>query len=215
MTSENTVDVPQPTEKELNFRRLEEKYERQLAAEREEKERILQELSSLKPKVIDDDEDDDSDPYIDKKKFKKSLNRFEEKNDKKTQEQIRREVNNAIQQERRENWLKQNSDFADVMRHAEKLAMRDPELADAILNMPEGFERQKLVYKNIKLLGLHEEPRKAPSIQDKVDANRRSPFYQPSGVGSAPYSSTSDFSPSGQKSAYERMKQLQSTLRLG
>ena len=80
--------------------------------------------------------------------------------------------------------------------------------------MPEGFERQKLVYKNIKALGVHKPEQKQPSIQDKVDANKRSPFYQPNGVGSAPYSSVGDFSAGGQKNAYEKMQQLKSKLRI-
>jgi hypothetical protein len=80
--------------------------------------------------------------------------------------------------------------------------------------MPEGFERQKLVYKNIKALGLHKPEEKAPSIQDKVDANRRSPYYQPSGVGSAPYAPVGDFSANGQKAAYEKMQELKSKLRI-
>jgi len=90
----------------------------------------------------------------------------------------------------------------------------DPELAESILEMPEGFERQKLVYKNIKALGIHKPAMKEPSIQEKVDANRRSPYYQPSGVSTAPYSQVGDFSNTGQKQAYEKMQQLKSQLRI-
>jgi hypothetical protein len=99
------------------------------------------------------------------------------------------------------------------MQHAEKFAQKDPELAETILNMPDSFERQKLVYKSIKALGVHKPEVQAPSIQDKIDANRRSPYYQPSGPGSAPYQSQGDFSPAGQKNAYAKMKELQNRLR--
>jgi hypothetical protein len=79
--------------------------------------------------------------------------------------------------------------------------------------MPDTFERQKLVYKNIKAFGLDRPEAKQPSIQEKIDSNKRSPYYQPSGVGSAPYASAGDFSASGQKQAYDKMKELQNRLR--
>ena len=50
--------------------------------------------------------------------------------------------------------------------------------------------------------------------QEKIDANRKSPYYQPSGVGAAPYASAGDFSDSGQKSAYAKMQELKSRLRI-
>jgi hypothetical protein len=78
--------------------------------------------------------------------------------------------------------------------------------------MPEGFERQKLVYKNIKALGIHKKDEPKPSIQDKVDQNRRTPYYQPTGVGTAPYANAADFSQSGQSAAYKKMKELQKRL---
>lgn len=201
-------------EKELNFRKMENMYQRQLEAERAEKERLQQELQR-KQQVSQDDDDDDDEPYVQKKKLEKKLAKFGEQNKQQTQSEIQRAVQVAIQEERKQNWLNQNKDFYDVLQHAEKFAQHDPELAETILNMPEGFERQKLVYKNIKALGLHQEKPKAPSIQEKVDANRRGPFYQPSGIGTAPYSSQGDFSQSGQKNAYDQMKALQQRLRLG
>jgi hypothetical protein len=71
-----------------------------------------------------------------------------------------------------------------------------------------------LVYKSVKALGLDKPAQKQSTIQEKVDANRKSPYYQPSGVGTAPYNSQSDFSASGQKNAYDKMKELQSRLRI-
>ena len=120
----------------------------------------------------------------------------------------------AKEELKQEMWLENNPDFYDVLQHAEKLAQKDPDLAESILEMPEGFERQKLVYKNIKALGLHRPEEKAPSIQDKIDSNRKSPYYQPSGIGTAPYSNAGDYSPAGQKQAYEKMKQLRNQLRI-
>lgn len=204
-------EQPKVDNKELNFRQLEAKYEKQLQFERAariEAERIAQERRIPEP------EEDDSEPYVDHKKLDKKLARFGEQSKQQTQTDIQRAVQVAISEERKQNWLKQNSDFYDVLQHAEKFAQHDPDLAETILEMPEGFERQKLVYKNIKALGLHKEAPKQASIQEKVDANRRSPYYQPSGVGTAPYSSQADFSTNGQKAAYDKMQQLKAQLRI-
>jgi len=214
-TNSQVVEQKQ-NDKEHNFRALEAKYQKELQLERSariEAERMAQEALSKKQSVTEDDEDD-SDPYVDNKKLNKKLAKFGEQTKQITQGEIQREVNKALTEERKSNWLKQNSDFYEVLQHAEKLAVKDPELAETILEMPEGFERQKLVYKNIKALGLHKPEVKQPSIQEKVDANRRSPYYQPTSVGTPAYASSSDFSPGGQKQAYEKMQELKNRLRI-
>lgn len=204
----------QQSDKELNFRALEARYQKQLEQERLariEAERRLEE--SHKKISVENDEDDDE-PYVDKKKLNKTLAKFGEQTKQQTQSEIQKAVQQALAEERKQTWLKSNSDFYDVMQHADKFAQHDPELAETILQMPEGFERQKLVYKNIKALGLHKPPEPKSTVQDKIDANRRSPYYQPTSVGSAPYNQVSDFSDTGQKQAYEKMKQLQKQLRI-
>lgn len=215
MTEASVNQVPEnkPSDKELNFRKLEARYQQQLdltEKRAQEAERALQE-SRQRPS----DDDDDSEPYVDHKKLEKKLAKFEEKSQKQNMSEIQKAVQVAIQEERKTNWVKNNSDFYNVLeQHAEKLAKADPELAESILAMPESFERQKLVYKNIKALGLDRPEVKQPSIQEKIDANKRSPYYQPSGVGTAPYASSGDFSASGQKQAYEKMQQLKNALRI-
>lgn len=202
-----------PSDKELNFRQLEAKYQRQLEQERAARldaEKTAQE--AIAKRQTQDDDDDDSDPYIDKKRLAKTLNKFGQQSKQETQSAIQHAVGVALQEERKQTWMKNNPDFYDVLKHADKFADKDPELAETILQMPEGFERQKLVYKSIKNLGLHKPEEKQPSIQEKIDANRKSPYYQPSGVGNAPYASSADFSSSGQKQAYAKMKELQARL---
>lgn len=206
------VKVPQEekkqTDKEFNFRQLEAKYERQLAQERaarEELERKVQEK-------IQQREEDDDEPYVSDKKLEKKLRNFGEQTKQQTQTEIQKAVQNALAEERKQNWLKSNGDFFDVMQHAEKFAEKDPELAETILQMPDGFERQKLVYKTIKAMGLHAPEQKKSTIQETVDANRRSPYYQPSGVGTAPYAAAGDFTPAGQKNAYQKMQELKKRL---
>jgi hypothetical protein len=210
---ENQIQENKASDKELNFRALEAKYQKQLEQERGarlEAERRAQEMASAKHEP----EEDDSDPYIDHKKLEKKLAKFGEQTKQSTQSEIQKAVHKAIAEERQQNWMKNNPDFYDVLQHAEKFAQRDPALAESILEMPESFERQKLVYQNIKALNLHMPEQKQQSIQEKVDANRKSPFYQPSGVGSAPYAQSGDFSAVGQKSAYNKMQELKARLRI-
>jgi len=213
-TQENQAQDHVVSNKELNFRALEQKYQQQLAQERAERERLQQELQQRQQSVHQDDDDTDAEPYVDHKRLRKEQAKFGNQIKQETQSEIQKAVKMAITEERQNNWMKNNPDFQEVMSHAEKFAQLDPELAETILEMPAGFERQKLVYKNIKALGLHKAPVKESSIQEKIDANRRSPYYQPSGVGTSPYSTVGDFSNVGQKNAYDKMQELKNRLRL-
>jgi len=215
-TNENQAQVAAPSDKELNFRNLEAKFQRELQQERAarlEAERVAQEAISKKQHVNDDD-DDDSEPYVDKKRLNKQLNKFGQNTQSEIQKAMEQAKFAAKEELKQEMWLENNPDFYDVLQHAERFAQKAPELAKTILRMPEGFERQKLVYQNIKELGVHKPEQKAPSIQEKIDANRKSPYYQPSGIGTSPYNSQSDFSAGGQKQAYEKMQELKSRLRI-
>lgn len=204
-----------PSDKEINFRQLEARYERQLQQERAARQEAEALVAQQRSKAdLQDDDDDSSEPYVDHKKLNKKLARHGEQTRQQTSNQINEAVHTALKEERKQNWLKSNPDFYDTLKYAEKFAETDPELAETILDMPEGFERQKLVYKSIKALGIHKPTPKELSIQDKIDANRRGPFYQSGGVGSAPYTSHSDFSPSGQKGAYEKMMELKNRMRI-
>jgi len=204
-------------DKERNFRLQEAKYKREIEQERAlriEAERQAQEAQSRK--VSHDDDEDDDEPYVDKRKLDKKLAKFGEQSKLDTRSEIQKAVQQAILQERRDNWLKSKPDFNEIFTedNLNKFANHDHDLAESIMAMPDGFEKQKLVYNNIKALGIHKPPAKQSTIQEKVDANRRSPFYQSGGVGTAPYSAQSDFSPQGQKQAYDKMQALKNSLRL-
>lgn len=207
------------TDKELNFRNLEAKYQRELERERAEKAELQrqaqQALELAKRNQSQDEDDDDNEPYVDRKKLNKTLSKYDQSTKSEIQKAMESAKQAAKEELRQEVWLENNPDFYDVLNHAEKLAQKSPALAKSILAMPEGFERQKLVYQSIKEMGLHRPEVKQPSIQEKVDANRKGPYYQPSNVGAAPYSSSSDFSTTGQKQAYEKMQELKNRLRLG
>jgi hypothetical protein len=212
-TQENQAQETKPSDKELNFRKQEAMYQRQLA----EKEAQLAEALKLaqQKQVQKDDEEDDNEPYVDHKKLNKTLNKFGQNTQSEIQKAMQMAKESAKEELKKEMWLENNPDFYDVLQHAERFAQRAPKLAESILRMPEGFERQKLVYQNIKELGIDKPEQKAPSIQEKIDANRKGPYYQPSGVGTAPYSQSSDYSNAGQKQAYDKMQELKNRLRLG
>jgi len=216
-TQNNQVSQSQaePTQAQLNFRALENKYKRQLEEEKQARliaEKRAQELEQMRSQHQDDDDDDD-DPYLQKKKFKKETARISESLKHDTKNQIQQAIQEALQKEREEAWIRQNSDFIETMKHADKLVLEHQDLAESILKMPDNFERQKLVYSTIKNLRL-DKPKNDTSIQDKINANRSGGHYQPSGVGTGGYQIQGDFSAGGQKAAYEKMQELKSKLRL-
>lgn len=210
VNQEQETQQVKTNDKELNFRTLQARYEKQLADERAAR----QELENKIKASQHNDDDDGDEPYVDHKRLNKKLMKFNES----TQGEITKAMEFAKQQAKeelkQELWLEGNPDFYDVLKHADKFANEDPKLAETILRMPEGFERQKLVYYTIKSRGIDKPAQKQSSVQEKIDANRRSPYYQPSGVGTPGYSSQGDFSASGQKNAYDKLQELKKNLRL-
>jgi hypothetical protein len=205
--TETAQEETKSNDKELNFRKLEAKFEREKEQIRKENEELRQQLEEIKTYAQTQAEDDD-DPYIDKKKLEK----WDQKRSKDYEQMTKKTVQKALEEERQQMWLKNNSDFQEVMQHADKFAELDGELAETILRMPEGFERQKLVYKTIKMLGLHK-PKEDNDVQKQID-QRKGYYYQPSSVATGPYSKGGDFSKEGQKDAYQKMKELQQRLRI-
>lgn len=203
------VEQPKQNDKELNFRALEAKYQRELQQERAarlEAEKMAREAAEKK-NVVEEDEDDE--PYVGHKKLNKALNNFGQQNKTEIQKAMEAAKQAAKEEIKNEIWLENNSDFEEVMKHAEKLALKSPRIAQSILSMPDSFERQKLVYENIKLLGLDKPEPKQSSVQEKIDANRKSPYYQPSGMGAAPYNAgMGDFSEAGKKNAYAKLQEI-------
>jgi hypothetical protein len=216
-------EQPKPSDKELNFRKQEEMYERKLEQERQARMAAEEKVAQLAKKTFDqqavpDDDDDDTDePYVDRRRLEKRLGKVVKQVGNDTDTKIQNAVQQALAAERRTQWLKNNPDFNEVMSHAQAFADRDPELAETILEMPDGFERQKLVYKNIKALGLHKPPEQKAPIQDRVDKNLRSPYYQPSNVGGPgyqTYATGGNVSPAEGKNAYAKMQELKNRLRM-
>lgn len=219
--SQAPIDT-KPSDKELNFRKQEEMYQKKLDQEKAARMALEEKVAQLsqdrlKPALNDDDDDDSDEPYVDKRRLKKTLGNVVKQVSSDTDTKIQNAVQSALAAERQTQWLKNNPDFYEVMNHAQTFADKDPELAETILSMPEGFERQKLVYRNIKSLGIHKKPEATPTIQDKIDANRRSPYYQPSGMGAPGFGIVNggkDYSPAEGQNAYKKMQELKSRLRI-
>lgn len=210
---------PKNNDKEYNFRQIEKKLleEREARAQekaaREELEKEVQKLKSFQQQNSQQEEEDDSEPYVDHKRLNKTLSKFGQNTQSEIQKAMELAKKNAKEELRQEMWLENNPDFYETLQqHAEKLHAKAPKLAESILKMPDCFERQQLVYNNIKALGLDRAEQPESSIQKKIDSNRRGTFYQPTGVGTSPYASAGDFSEAGKKNAFYKMKELQSRL---
>lgn len=214
---EQPVVETKSNEKEFNFRQIERKLQEEREArmqERAARERLEQEIQKLKSSH--QDEDDDSEPYVDHKKLNKTLSKFGQNTQSEIQKAMEVAKQKAKEELKQEMFLESNPDFYETLqKHADKLPSKAPKLADSILNMPDNFERQKLVYNNIKALGLDKPEVKQSSIQETINNNKKGLYYQPSGVGTAPYASSGDFSQVGQKNAYDKMQELKNRLRLG
>jgi hypothetical protein len=222
MTEEvNSQQAPEPvkTDKEINFERV----RKQLEQERAEKLQYQQKLKALEEErqksvrlpYKDDDEDyDENEPYVDHKSLKKKFAQFEQGFEKKVDQLAEQKARTLLEQDKQNSYIKQNPDFNQLLtpENIEKFANEHPAIAERMLRMPDTFDRQALLYEQMK--AFQKEKSDKPHIQETIDQNRRSPYYRPTGTPSAPYNGMGDFSPTGQKAAYQKMQELKSKLRL-
>ena len=199
---------PKTDTKEINFRNLEKK----LMSSEEKSLQYEQRIQELENKLQNNLSD--SDPSEEELVDKRALRKYDEINRKKMEQAFEKKLETRLAEKERDDWLKRNPDFQDIMKHADKIEQADPELADAILKMPDSFERFKLVYRNIKALNLHKPKQEEQSAQDRINQKKTSGHYQPSGIASPGYASSFDDSPNSQKAAYEKMQQLKSRMRI-
>lgn len=197
---------------EINFAKLRKKLEAEIQEKEALKLKTVQlekeREELLRGRNVASEDDDDDEPYIDKRKLKKELSRHGEEFEKR----VEKKVQEALEEERRATYLKENNDFNDILSEdgLKGFVESHPNLANAILRMPDGFERQKLVYENIKALKKLKEASFKPSIQDTIEANRRSPYYKGPTSATPPFGGQID-----PKAAYNKMQELKSRLRLG
>lgn len=206
--------VDKSNEKELNFRAMEARYQRQLDQERQARLQAEERAASYekaKQAPAEQEEEEDDQPYVDKKSLNKVLSKFSQNMDQKIDKRAEEKARVMVEQERQINYLKRNPDFNQVLAPEiiQKFAEKYPEVAEDMLEMPDGFARQKLLYQNIKALGVHKKDEPKADIQAAIDKNKRNPFYQPSTMNTPAYQGQQgDFSESGQKAAYEKMQAM-------
>jgi hypothetical protein len=122
--------VAQPSDKELNFRKQEEMFNRKLEQERVARQQAEERLSQLEKMVqgrnkVDDDDDEPSDePYVDHRRLQRAQAKMEKKIVNETDTRIQQAVQSALAVERQNQWLKNNPDFHEVMNHAQTFADR-------------------------------------------------------------------------------------------
>lgn len=218
---EEQQDNQKNNDKEYNFAQLRKQFEQS----EKEKQAAIQKAILLEKQIEEqnkkysykeDDEEDDSEPYVDHKKLGRKLSKLEEKIASKIDQKAEEKARYILEQQRQSDFLRQNPDFQEILQHdtLEKFANKYPEIAEQMLEMPDTFARQKLLYQNIKALRVHEKDQPKESIQDTIDKNRKNPYYMPSSIGTAPYANGGDFSPAGQKNAYDKIQELKKRLRI-
>lgn len=205
-------------DEESNLVKQRKYYERQLDQERQARMQAEEKAAQIAKATIQTEDDDDpsDEPYVDHKRLNRKFSKFEKTMEQTIERKAEEKALKLIEEERKRHYLRDNADFAEVMKPevVQRFAEKHPNLAENLVAMPDNFERQRLIYETIKTLGVHKPPVNEPSIQQKIDANRKSPYYQPSGISNPPFSGGGDFSQQGQKSAYDKMKELQSRLRI-
>src|SRR5271155_3182939 len=119
MTVPNQVEQTQdkqPTDLEKNIVNI----RKSLEKEREEKVALKQEVEELKrlmkqPKQVDDDDDYSNEPYVDPRTLDKKLSKFEKSLESRFDQKVEQRATALIEQERQVNYLKENTDFQEVM----------------------------------------------------------------------------------------------------
>lgn len=224
-SQENQVfsqETVQKNDAEFNFAQLRKKLEREQQARLQAEERLgrleqeRQAFDASRKSRQDDDDAPSDEPYVDEKRLDRKLAKFEERFEKKVDAKAEEKARSMIQAERQTNFLKQNADFSSILNEEmlQKFVEKYPDIAEPMLEMPDNFARQKLLYQNIKALGIHKKEEPRASIQDTINKNQRGAFYRPTDVASPPHAAAGDFSATGQKTAYSKMQELKNKLRL-
>ncbi len=211
-TQEVSQVAPKDNSSEMNLRKMARALEEEKTARIRLEHQLQEHAERFKaPAKSEDDDYRGDEPYVDRRSLKKELNQFAQDFKKEASREAQEYANKMIEQERQQNFVRSNPDFMQVMNDdtmLQKFVEKYPDMAEPLLEMPDNFARKKLVYQNIKALGINRPEAPKVSIQDKIDANRKSPYYQPSSGSTPPYASQGDFSDAGMKNAYAKQQAL-------
>ena len=224
VTTQATAEPEQKasSDKELNFRRLEEarNHDREERIRVETQNQMLQnELNQIKEymKPKEADPFDDIEEYIDpelKKRLEAKFSNFASSVERKAAETAKntyQEIQNKKKEADDKNFMSKlqdkYNDFDEVMSEQNifEIGKQKPAFLKAILKVPSEFEKREDLYleiKNSKAAGV-----KTPTVQDRVQANQKNPYFIPS--GSAPTSNAIDFdlnAPGAREAAYQKLK---------
>lgn len=210
---ENTQEQPETkqNDKEYNFAQIRKQLEQERQARMDLEKRLEEERSRPSAKESDDNDDDSNEPYIDKKTLEKKLARVTRDIDQKIDKRAEEKAKIFLEQEQQRTYLENNVDFDQILQPEmiQKYFEKFPNKAKALSRMPDTFDRRIVLYEDIKAHNLHRKEEAKPNIQETIDRNRRSPFYQPSmSAGQPPYAAVGDFTQTGQQNAYKKMQDL-------
>lgn len=209
--------APETSDREMNFRRLEaareQEREARIRAELQAQ-HMQQELENIKQMLQPTEKDplDDADEY-DPVAMKAMRERERERN-RKEAETIAKKTYEKLETERNQkNFLSrlksEHGDYDQVMNENSivNLEKSDPVFLQAVLKIPDEYERRKITYDRLKAQQRSAEP--GPSIKEKVAENAQNPFYIPPGSGTPAAVDYDLKSPQARQQAYERLKAAQ------
>lgn len=217
--SENPSAEQQTSDKEVNLRRLaqaKERAEMALEKERAEKADLMQRMQQMEATKSSLQEDDDleDDGYVESKKLKKTLSRFEQKLEQKFDQRVEEKARRMMDEERKKDMaFRQKTEMPDFDKvvtdeAAHKFEESFPEWAQTILQQKDEYVRRKLAYEAIKGTSVNLS-KKDNDVQERVNKNQRNTYLVPEAIGSGVIKAGGDFSETGKKSAYQQMKNLQ------
>lgn len=209
------------SDKELNFRRLEQEREREREARiraemqaqmmQQEIENIKQLLKPKEKDPLDDIGEMDDTSQI-KAKFQKKLDLERATFERKAEEIARKTYEEQKKQDEQKNYLQRLKsefrDYDDVMteNNIASLEQQNPVFLKAILQIGDEYERRKLAYEYLR--AGTKKPDES-SIKNKVEENQKNPYFIPASTGTPTAVEFDIRSKSARDQAYQKLKQAQ------
>ncbi|MDE1970969.1 MAG: hypothetical protein KGI50_05335 [Patescibacteria group bacterium] len=210
------VSDNKPTVQQENFaaiRRKMEETDRRYSEEKQKRMELEKQMEDIRKRFYGND-DDDSDEFVEKKYIRNEFSRVEKDINNIKQETKRLEEERMKREQ--DLWMHSHPDFEEVLKSANDFEKDNQEVANSLLNIPEGFERYKSAYNMIKLYKEAKNKPAAPTMQDHINNNRRPMYYAPSGMATPPSQQfKGSYTKEEMKSAHEAMLALKNEMRLG
>lgn len=209
-----------PSDKELNFRRLEAAREadRDARVRAElENQMLKREIEEIKVLLQPKEKDplDEVEDYVDPARLKAKLSIERTALERKAKEIAKntyQEIKKEEEEKEKKNYIarlkRDYPDYESVMNESTLMTLEqiDPIFLETVLSIPDDYERRAKTYKKIKSLP---KPEEKVSIQDKVAENQQNPYYMPSGSGNPSAVEFDIRSKSARESAYAKLKAAQ------